>query len=84
MCSLTLEVIRQCAVDSLVQPRWAPVDLVVMHVGPAGDGAFIHPRILLLLLLLRPVPLHPVLRVTVLHYQDALSSHRRVVVGEAR
>lgn len=66
--------------DSVVQPRRASVDLVVVHVVQAGGGTIIHHRILLL----RPVPLRPVLRITMLHHQDAPSSRRRSVLGEAR
>lgn len=57
------------------------VDLMLVHVVLAGGGTIIHHQILLLL---RPVPLRPILRVAVLHHQNAPSTCGRVVVGGPR
>lgn len=55
------------------------VHLMAMHVVLASGGAIIHHQIILLL---SPVSLYPVLRITMLHHQDASSSCWRIVVGK--
>lgn len=80
-CFLTLEIIRQCTVNSVVQPWWAMVHLMVVHVVMAGSGTILHHQVILLL---SSVPLCPILRVTMLHHQDAPSSCWCGVVWEAR
>ncbi len=57
------------------------VDMMVVHVVLAGGGTIIHHQIILLL---RPVPLCPILRIAMLHHQDAPSTCWSGVVGEAR
>lgn len=63
-----LEVIRQCAVDGVVQTKWTMVDLLMVHEVLACGRTIIHHQILLLL---PPVPLCSILRVAMLHHQDA-------------
>lgn len=57
------------------------VDLMELHMVLAGGGTIIHHQIILLL---RPVPLCPVLRIAMLHHQDAPSTCWCCVVGEVR
>lgn len=65
----------------MIQTVHAVMELMVVHVVLAGGGTNVHHQILLLLLW--PVPLCPILRVAVLHHQDAPSARRRVVLREA-
>lgn len=75
----TLEVIRESAVNSVVMAQGSMVHLMVVHVVLASGGAIIHHQIILLL---SPVPLYPILRITMLHHQDASSSCWCIVVGK--
>lgn len=74
-----LKVIRESAVNSVVMAQRPMVHLMAVHVVLAGGGAIIHHQIILLL---SPVPLCPVLRITMLHHQDASSPCWCVVVGK--
>lgn len=68
--------------DSPVQAGDAMVHVVVVNVVLTGGWNVIHHQIILFILC--PVRLRPILRVAVLHHQDAPSTCRRVVVGEVR
>lgn len=56
------------------------VDLMVVHVMLAGGGTIIHHQIFILFC---SVSLCPILRIAVLHHQDAPSTSRCGVVGQA-
>lgn len=76
----TLEVIRESAVNSVVLPWCAMVDLMVVHMVLAGGGTVTRHQIILL----HPVLLCSVLRIAMLHHQDAPSTCWCGVVGEVR
>lgn len=67
--------------DCALLPGRATEDLMVLHVVLAGGRTFIHHQIVVLF---GPVALCPVLRIAVLHYQDAPSTCWCGMVGEER
>lgn len=80
-----LEVIGESAVDSVIMAKRTVIHVMPVHVALARSRAVIqHQIILLLLLLFSPITICPVLRIAVLHHQDAPSPRRRVVLGEVR
>lgn len=65
----------------MVQPCCSVRDLMVVNVVPAGGGTIIHHQIILFL---RSVPFPPILRIAMFHYEDASSTGRGNMMGEAR
>lgn len=78
-----LEVIGESAVDSVIMAKRTVIHVMPVHVALARSRAVIQHQILLLLLF-SPITICPVLRIAVLHHQDAPSPRRRVVLGEVR
>lgn len=79
-----LEVIGESAVDSVIMAKRTVIHVMPVHVVLARSRAVIQHQIILLLLLFSPITICPVLRIAVLHHQDAPSPRRRVVLGEVR
>lgn len=67
--------------DCALLPGRATDDLMVLHVVLARGGAIIHHQIVVLF---GPVTLCLILRIAVLHYQDAPSTCWCSMVGEER